>query len=194
MITFLGNGKNNHLYDDLIFKYRKAKDIIVSCQYPHLIPKNIVNCGIPVVNIHYGVLPDYRGVSPVYWQMMRSKDAGVTLHYVDEKFDTGDIIDIYSFPHFGHTAEEVYSELEKRGVELLEKWIERIIDGTAPRIKQEGGTYYKKEDVDWSKANKVHSPFFSPEDIKQIFATHFEGKQYPEIQISGRTFELRLKK
>lgn len=193
MITFLGNGKNNAVYEDLIWR-NKDKELIVSCQYPHKIPKCLIECGIPVVNIHYGILPHYRGVAPVYHQMMRGYEVGVTLHYVDESFDTGDIIDIYSFPHHGYTADEVYKELEKRGEWLLQKWIDRIIDGTAPRRKQVGGSYYKKDAVDWSVANKVHSPFFNPDDIKQIFATHFEGKQYPEIKVGGRTFELRVKK
>lgn len=194
MITFLGNGKNAHVYEDIIWRYRDSRDIVVSCQFPSLIPKAIVNSGIPIVNIHYGLLPLYRGVNPVYWQMRTSKEAGVTIHYVDDTFDTGDIIDTYSFPHCGHTADEVYKELEIRGAWLLNEWMDKILDGTANRTKQCGGKYYKKDAVDWKTANKVHSPFFPPEDINQIFATHFEGKQYPEIEIGGRTFELRVKK
>jgi len=80
------------------------------------------------------------------------------------------------------------------GAWMLNDWFYEIVEDKAPRTPQIEGKYYKKSDVDWSRANKVHSPFFSPEDIKQIFATHFVGKQYPEIEIAGRTFELRVKK
>jgi methionyl-tRNA formyltransferase len=193
MITFLGNGKNNDVYGDVIWRHRGDRDVIVSCQYPYLIPPSIVRCGIPVVNIHYGILPYYRGVAPIYHQMMNGSEAGVTLHWVDEKFDTGDIIDVYSFPHHGHTADEVYKECEKRGVWLLEQWIDKIIDGTAPRNKQGDGTYYKGGIVDWNREKFIGSPFFDPEQIRRIFATHFNGKQYPEIEVAGRRFEMRAK-
>lgn len=193
MITFLGNGHNNHLYEDIIFKYRNDKDVLVSCQYSHKVSGNILSTQ-PSVNIHYGVLPHYRGLNPIYWQMMNGYEVGVTLHWMDEGFDTGDIIDTYSFPHHGRTADECYKECEKQGVRLLEYWMPFILDGTTPRKKQGDGRFWKKAEVDWKTVNKIHTPFFDPSEVKRIFATHFEGKQYPEMEIGGRTFELRLKK
>jgi methionyl-tRNA formyltransferase len=128
--------------------------------------------------------------------MMNGDSVGVTLHYMTDKFDDGDIIDFYSFPHCGKTADECYDECEKRGRELIETWLPKILDGTAPRQKQDErfAEYYDKDSIDWSKANVISGIFLSTENNRDIFATHFVGKQYPEITLKGRTFELRLKK
>ncbi|MFT4661278.1 MAG: folate-dependent phosphoribosylglycinamide formyltransferase PurN [Patiriisocius sp.] len=56
--------------------------------------KTLGKIDIPIVNIHVGITPQYRGVHGGYWAI-RSKDQqnfGVTLHYVDAGIDTGNVI------------------------------------------------------------------------------------------------------
>lgn len=183
-MNFYGNARTNHLYQGLYHN----KDIVVSCQYPHKIDVSVFN--VPCVNIHYGILPHFRGVAPIYHQLINGSVAGVTLHYMDEEFDTGDIIEIYSFPTHGKTADEVYDECELRGQELLARNIDAICNGTAKREKQCNGTYYKGG-VDFEQERRINGVFFDPTQIKRVFATHFKGKQYPIINIGGRDFELR---
>jgi methionyl-tRNA formyltransferase len=185
-MIFLGNARTQKLYQDIIAE-NITKYVLVSCQYPKKIDVSLHDC--PCVNIHYGVLPYFRGMAPIYHQMMSGDTAGVTLHYMDNEFDTGDIIDSYSFPHHGKTANEVYDECEKRGKELLIAHLPKIIDGTARRTKQTGGTFWKSPR--WHEVKKIHTPFFDSHELRTIFATHFEGKQYPIMEICGRKFELR---
>jgi hypothetical protein len=46
-----------------------------------------------IVNCHFGLLPHYRGMSPYMWAMARGEqEFGVTAHFMDTEFDTGDII------------------------------------------------------------------------------------------------------
>lgn len=49
---------------------------------------------IPVLNIHVGITPNYRGIHGGYWAIYNtdSKNFGVTLHYVDAGIDTGSVI------------------------------------------------------------------------------------------------------
>jgi methionyl-tRNA formyltransferase len=192
-MVFFGNPRTREYYKDFVEK-NEAEPVLVSCQYPHKI--KVSDRTVPCVNVHYGLLPYYRGMYPIYHQMMNSESVGVTLHYMTDNFDDGDIIDFYSFPHYGKTANECYDECEKRGLELIRAWLPKILDGTAPRQKQDEGfaTYYDKDSVDWGKAKKINGIFISTEDKnRDIFATHFEGKQYPEIRLNGRLFELRAK-
>jgi len=69
-------------------------DLIVVCGYKYIIPKEIFD--IPIfrtINIHPSYLPAYRGQHVVNWAIINGeKETGVTIHYIDEEIDTGDII------------------------------------------------------------------------------------------------------
>ena len=187
MIIFLGNGRTLDLYSDVIESTKNTKDIVVSCQYPFLVPKSLLETHT-CVNIHYGELPRYAGCNPVFWQVHNDTFAGCTLHYMDEKFDRGDIIATDSFPIGKMTADEVYLELERRGKQLFMKYFGKILDGTAPRRKQDLSerVYYNKKETDFSRLKHIQEL-----DDKRIRATHFRGKQYPTISVKGREYELR---
>jgi methionyl-tRNA formyltransferase len=185
-MIFLGNPRTEKCYEDIISSHLNDY-ILVSCQYPKKVDVGLYGC--PCVNIHYGELPYYRGMAPIYHQMMNGSTVGVTLHYMDDDFDTGDIIDTFIFPHHGMTANECYDACEKAGKELLLSYFDGIVNGTAPRQKQGDGVYWKSPD--WNVVKKVSTPFFSPAEMRAVFATHFEGKQYPVMEICGRNFELR---
>ena len=69
-------------------------DYLLSAHFNQLIEKNILD--IPsygCLNIHPGLLPAYKGVDPAFYMLLRNEtQLGVTLHYQDESFDTGNII------------------------------------------------------------------------------------------------------
>lgn len=70
-------------------------EVICFCRYIALIKPEILN--IPkkgCTNLHYGELPKYGGCSPIAWAIKNGEDhIGITLHYMSEKFDEGEIID-----------------------------------------------------------------------------------------------------
>lgn len=69
-------------------------DIIISLFSKEYIPQAILK--IPkfgCINLHPAKLPFYKGVSPTFWVLANGeKETGVTLHYIDKKIDTGEII------------------------------------------------------------------------------------------------------
>ena len=74
-------------------------DFLLTACFPRLLPAEIL--AIPrlgALNLHPSLLPAYRGPEPLFWQFyygVTSSDAtrtGITLHFMDEKADTGDII------------------------------------------------------------------------------------------------------
>lgn len=114
-------------------------DIIVVSSMSHLLKKNIIN--IPkhgVINYHHSYLPDYRGPNPLFWMYYDYVlDPGVTVHYIDVGEDTGDII--YQGRVAIDAGEPLTSCLKKSdelGHRLLNKAIEEIQHGKAPRITQ----------------------------------------------------------
>ena len=73
-------------------------DLIVSIRYGTIIQSAVI--AIPrfgILNLHSGILPQYRGVMATFWAMLNSdKHIGCTLHYIiDGTIDTGPIVSIY---------------------------------------------------------------------------------------------------
>ncbi len=71
----------------------QADVILVSC-YARKLPQSILSIATRgCFNIHPSLLPAYRGPTPLFWQFREGvSEFGVTVHRMDEKFDTGAII------------------------------------------------------------------------------------------------------
>lgn len=69
-------------------------DVIFSFYYRNLIPREILSIpSIGAFNLHGSLLPKFRGRCPVNWVLIEGeKRTGITLHYMVEKPDAGDII------------------------------------------------------------------------------------------------------
>lgn len=69
-------------------------DIFITCAYGQIISEEIIN--IPkykTINVHFSLLPNYRGASPVQWALINCEQTvGVTIMNTDKGIDTGDII------------------------------------------------------------------------------------------------------
>ena len=72
-----------------------APDLIQLTYFDQILRENIFS--IPpmgCVNFHPGVLPDFRGPAASFWAMKRRGTSGLTLHYIDDTIDTGEILAI----------------------------------------------------------------------------------------------------
>ena len=69
-------------------------DLMVSMSFNQIFGSEIINLTrYKIINCHAGKLPFYRGRNVINWALINDeKDFGVTVHYVDEGVDTGDII------------------------------------------------------------------------------------------------------
>lgn len=180
MIIFLGSDLTTKLYSDFVKKSYQHNDIVVSCQYGFKIPASLPQ-KYPCVNIHYGALPKYAGCNPVFWQIANGEQfAGVTLHYVDKDWDSGDIIEVGYVPIDNCNAEEVYNMLSIKGLELLEKHYDGIRSGFAPRTRQDliNRVYYKQGLVDWGRELDPEEPNFQ----RLYQAYNFPSKQEPKVK------------
>ncbi len=117
-----------------------SPDIIVVCAYGKILPKEIIEVAkYGTINIHGSLLPEYRGAAPIQRAVLDGKEkTGVTIMYIDEGLDTGDIIlkeevEIKK----EDTTDTMFEKLSEIGSELLIKAIEKIENGTAKRTKQD---------------------------------------------------------
>jgi methionyl-tRNA formyltransferase len=102
------------------------------------------------LNLHPAFLPFNRGAHPNVWSMVDQTPAGVTLHYIDQGVDTGDIVCQKQIsPSPTDTGESLYHKLESAGLELLREAWPAIQNGQIKRTPQPSvsGTSHKVSDI-----------------------------------------------
>jgi methionyl-tRNA formyltransferase len=119
---------------------RFKPDIIVVASFPKIIPDSVLaTARIGALNMHASALPRHRGVDGIfgtYWD--DEPDAAMTIHWIDQRIDAGDIAAQKSLPLArGRPSRELYMELAAIGVELLTGVLERVSLGENPRQKQD---------------------------------------------------------
>ncbi len=114
-------------------------DIVCVVSYGKILPKSFLK--IPkhgCINVHPSLLPKYRGSAPIQWSILNGdKETGVTIMYLNEKMDEGDIIlqektEILD----NETTGELWNRLSTIGARMLEEATNQIQEGTAKRIPQ----------------------------------------------------------
>lgn len=103
-----------------------------------------------VVNLHSSYLPYNRGAHPNVWSIIEPPHkSGVTLHYIDDDIDTGDIISQEEVPiEPVDTGMTMYYKLEKACIKLFKDSWETIKKGQVQRKRQEradGSFHYVKD-------------------------------------------------
>lgn len=96
-------------------------DLVISYFYPHILkPEHFNAPTYGTINIHTSYLPYGRGAHPNVWAMVNDEPAGVTIHWIDEGVDTGNILSrtrVEKFPE--DTGEELYRRLENASIDLF---------------------------------------------------------------------------
>ena len=148
-------------YDEIL---NLEPDIIITCAYGQIIPKELLDYPkYGCINIHASLLPKLRGGAPIHKAIINGYDkTGVTIMYMDEKMDSGDIIyqeeikieDI-------DDAGTLFDKLSILGSNMIIKVLPDIINGNITRTKQneEEVTYAynitrEEEKIDFNKSTK----------------------------------------
>ncbi|HPF82925.1 MAG TPA: methionyl-tRNA formyltransferase [Bacilli bacterium] len=117
-----------------------APDLIITCAYGQIIPKELLDCPrLGCINVHASLLPKLRGGAPIQKAIIDGHSkTGVTIMYMDEKMDTGDMIAQRELEiSYDDTASSLHDKLSIIGRDLLLEVLPSIIDGTNNRIKQD---------------------------------------------------------
>ncbi len=107
-------------------------DLFIVVAYGKMMPENLIKLPrLGSINIHYSLLPKYRGASPVESAILNGDDeTGVTIQHMEFKMDTGPILAVEKTP-IGETetAPELRSRLIKIGGDLLVKMLPDFVEG-----------------------------------------------------------------
>lgn len=139
-----------------------------SFYYRRIFKKEYIN--IPsegFINIHPSLLPKYRGPVPTMWALLNGdSETGVTLHYIDEGIDSGDIISqkkVKINPRI--SGFELNNVLMEEGARLFEETLPLLLTNHIKRVKQDhkDATYYGPfkpsiKNINWHTSTKdIHN-------------------------------------
>jgi methionyl-tRNA formyltransferase len=136
-------------------------DLIVTAAFGQILPKEILDAPrYGCINVHASLLPELRGGAPIHYAILQGKKkTGITIMYMVEKLDAGDILTQVEVPieeddHVG----SLHDKLSEAGAELLSQTIPKLLRGEIEPIPQndEEATFAynikrEQEKIDWSK-------------------------------------------
>ncbi|WP_410511600.1 methionyl-tRNA formyltransferase [Paenibacillus sp. BR2-3] len=139
-------------------------ELIVTAAYGQILPKAVLD--LPArgcVNVHGSLLPKYRGGAPIQRSVINGETVtGVTLMYMAEGLDTGDMISRVEVSiEEDDTAGTLFGKLSLAGRDLLKAEMPRLLAGPVPATPQNDSeaTYapnLKREDerIDWNASSR----------------------------------------
>ena len=118
-------------------------DIIAVAAFGQILPKEVLDIPkLGCINVHASLLPRFRGASPIQRAIMEGDEkTGVTIMYMEEGLDTGDMLAKKSVEIDHKTADELHDELSALGAELLVDTVGRIREIKAVEQDDSMATY-----------------------------------------------------
>lgn len=137
-------------------------DLIVTAAFGQILPNELLDAPkLGCINVHASLLPKYRGGAPIHQAVMDGeKETGVTIMYMAEKLDAGDIISQIVTPiEETDDTGTMFTKLSVDGTSLLKETLPSIIEGTNERIVQDEtqvtfarNISREQERIDWTKS------------------------------------------
>jgi methionyl-tRNA formyltransferase len=137
-------------------------DVIVVVAYGQILPRDVLEIPrVACLNLHASLLPRWRGAAPIQAAIAAGdRETGITVMYMDEGLDTGDILlqrSVEILPN--DTGGALHDRLGQIAPETLLESLRLLAAGNAPRIPQENARAthapkLKRENgqIDWSEA------------------------------------------
>lgn len=137
-------------------------DIVITAAFGQLLPKEILEAPkFGCLNVHASLLPAYRGGAPIHQAVIDGQDeTGVTIMYMAEKLDAGDIISQKAIPiEANDTTGKLFESLSIVGRDLLKETLPSILNQRNARIVQDEklvtfarNISREQERIDWNQS------------------------------------------
>lgn len=173
--------KGERIHDEIeVVEKLPIFDFIITVYWPYLLKPKIINLAkISSVNFHPALLPTNRGWYPHVFNLLKQTKAGVTLHCIDDKADTGAIwaqeeVRILSTD----TSDKLYARLQNKIYQLFCQNWDKIINNKIKPIpqKQKNANYNSIKDI--NDFDRIHlNKNYSGREIINILRARTFGKK-----------------
>lgn len=139
-----------HYQDKINLEFCLDFDYIISYGYRYIIKKDIINhFKNKIINLHISYLPYNKGSHPNFWSFLKNTPKGVTIHFIDEGIDTGDILlqKKVNFTFEEDTFTKTYNKLNYEIENLFTENYQKLLENKILPTKQinEGNIHYVKD-------------------------------------------------
>lgn len=139
-------------------------DVVVTAAFGQILPNELLEAPkYGCINVHASLLPELRGGAPIHYSILQGKEkTGITIMYMAEKLDAGDILTQVEV-----TIEEednvgtMHDKLSQVGADLLADTLPKLLKGELTPIKQDEtkatfASNIKRSDekIDWTKTGE----------------------------------------
>ncbi|MBM7552812.1 methionyl-tRNA formyltransferase [Thalassobacillus pellis] len=135
-------------------------DLIITAAFGQILPKELLEAPkYGCINVHASLLPEFRGGAPIHYSILEGKkETGVTIMYMVEKLDAGDMLSQVKVPitdkdHVG----TLHDKLAEAGANLLSITLPELLDGKLEATRQDeskvtfaGNIKREQEKIDWT--------------------------------------------
>jgi methionyl-tRNA formyltransferase len=138
-----------------------APDLIITAAFGQMLPKAVLDLPeFGCINVHASLLPKYRGGAPIHHSIMAGEaETGITIMYMAEGMDTGDMISKVAIPITDEdNTGSLFQKLSDEGAELLRRTLPELLAGAIQAVPQNHAEAViapniKREDeiVDWNR-------------------------------------------
>ncbi|MCP1157998.1 methionyl-tRNA formyltransferase [Bacillus infantis] len=139
-------------------------DLIVTAAFGQILPKELLDYPkYGCINVHASLLPELRGGAPIHYSIIQGKEkTGITIMYMAEKLDAGDILTQAEVKiEEQDTAGSLFDKLSAAGAALLSETLPKLLKGElepSPQNDEEATFAYnikrEQEQVDWTKTGE----------------------------------------
>jgi methionyl-tRNA formyltransferase len=140
-----------------------ADELLLGFGTTYVTRKTLNRAPLGFLNLHTGVLPDYRGVKSEFW-CLKARDyanLGWTLHFMTPKLDEGDIVQIGRVPFENEDPAALRVKLIRDALPALVGWLRQVKTvgmSALPRVPQIGGAYYTTPTLREWRRYRTHRP------------------------------------
>ena len=179
----------------------RSPDLLITVAYGHILKKEVLSKPkLGAINLHYSLLPAYRGAAPVQWALINGEEVtGVTVFKLDVGMDTGPIyvqkkVRIDS----NDSTSDLIAKLNLLGIDAIMESIELIEKGYEPTPQPDLGVSYAPKftkidgEVNWKdSAVSIFNKFRALSDNPGVFTRH-NGLKIGLKELSLNDFDSRL--
>lgn len=139
-------------------------DLVVTAAFGQILPNELLDAPkYGCINVHASLLPELRGGAPIHYSILQGKEkTGITIMYMAEKLDAGDIL-TQAEVAIGEedNVGTLHDKLSKVGSDLLAETLPKLLNQELQAIKQneDQATFApnikrSEEKIDWSKSGE----------------------------------------
>jgi len=171
-------------------------DIGILAWWPSIIRRPLLEVPrLGFLNFHPSLLPHNRGKHYNFWSILERAPFGVTLHWITDNIDAGDIA--FQRPietTWEDTGETLYLKAQREIVDLFKERFSEIAAGRIPRISQDPntGSFHHSSELDTASRIDLDSPTTARAVLNILRARTFPPHPAAWFEENGQRYEVRV--